>query len=162
MNPQKKTHSIRKPIFLLGNKISDVIKQTKKFPNIIYKFKKGKCYVFSQAPFKTIYVENNVVRCIDEIKESRQEPRYFVDGLVLAAPEGNTEYTLVGDIVNISKSAVCIKPYKQQLLSDCIWKLHIDLGDITHDTFGHIVRKDNISLVFKFTEKLVINAGNTL
>ncbi len=58
-------------------------------------------------------------------------------------------------MINISKSAVCIKPYKTEIFPDCTWKLHIDLGNSTHDTYGTIVRKDNKYLVFKFVEKLI-------
>lgn len=153
MIPQKTTQSFRKPMFLLGNKISEIIKQTKKFSYIVYKFKKEKCYVFSHLPFRAIYVENNIACGVDKRNNLRQKTCH--SGLVLAAPEGNTEFTLVGDIINLSKSAVCIRPYRKQLLPDCIWKIHIDLGNTAYDTFGNIFKKDNNTVIFKFTEKFV-------
>jgi hypothetical protein len=138
---------------LLGRKITDAIKSVKVIPDFIYKFKQGKCYVFKDAPFNSLHTEKNTIFVIDDIKECRHETRYVVNGLVLAAPDENTDYTIVGDIVNISNSAIRIKPYVFPKEMHCIWKLHIDLGYTDFDVTGNIVRFDSDCLVFKFTKK---------
>lgn len=142
----------KKTISLLGSKISDVLKITSLIPVIVYRYRRGNNYVFNNAPFASLYVENDTIAAIDGHKESRYEKRYKTNGIVFAAPNGNTDYTIVGDLINISYSAIRIRPYAFNDTPNCIWKLYIDIGNVCFDVSGSIIRMDDNNIVFRFLE----------